>query len=153
MPPTGSTRLGIPTGELRIIAGGSVTAVSVTTPHGMAIAFGQSASSDDYYYAQFYDASSSGGTVNLMKADSGVTTSLAGAPYGGKQPTGAWSMQIDESVTAQTLGLTATLGGLAYGPFAATASTPALVGSSELFLGTRNVDVRVDYMLIIETTP
>jgi hypothetical protein len=153
MPPTGSTRLGVPTGELRIIAGGSVTAVSSTTPHMMQIAFGLNTAGDDYYYAQFYDASGSGGSVDLAKADSGVFTVLAGASYGGKLPTGAWSMQIDESVSAQTLGLTARVGGLAYGPFATAASTPALISNAEVGIYTRNVDVRVDYMLIIETTP
>ncbi len=153
MSPTGFTRLNVATGELRIVTGGSVTAVSSSTPHQLSVEFGFNTAGDDYYYAEFYDSSGTGGAVNIVKADSGSYTDLAGSAYGGKLPTGQWAMQIDESVTSQTIGLRATLGGLSYGPFSASTSTPALIGSSSLTMFTRNVDFRIDYMLLIETTP
>jgi hypothetical protein len=153
MAPTGFTRLNIATGELRIVTGGSVTAVSSSGPHQMSVSFGMNTAADDYYYAEFYDGSGSGGAVKLVKADSGTYTGLVGAAYGGALPTGAWSMQIDESVSTQKLALEATLGGLSYGPLAAPASTPALISNASLTLNTKNVDVRINYVLVIETTP
>jgi hypothetical protein len=153
MPPSGSTHLNVANGELRIITGGSVTAVSASGPHALAISFGHNTAGDDYYYAEFYDGSGTGGSVKLTRADSGTYSLVAGANYGGALPTGAWSMQIDESVTTQMLALTATLGGLSYGPLSGPASAPALISSSELYISTQNVDIRFDYMLLIETTP
>lgn len=150
---SGFTRLFVSTGELRIIAGGRVESVSSTTPHSLAIAFGFNGTGDDYYYGQFYDNGGSGGSVNIMLADSGSYTGLAGDSYPGVLPTGEWSMQLDESVAAQTLAFTATLGGVAYGPYAANAGTPALATSDELTMYSTNGDYRVRYIVVIQTAP
>lgn len=153
MSPTGFTRLNVPTGKLRIVTGGSMTAVSTTTPHQLSLGFGFNTAGDDYYYSEFYDSSGAGGGVNIVKADSATYTNLVGSAYSGAMPTGAWAMQIDESVASQTIGLRATLGGISYGPFSAATSTPALISSSSLTLYSRNIDFRLDFMLLIETTP
>lgn len=153
MSPVGFTRLNVPTGELRIVAGGSVTAVATTTPHQLVIEFGMNAAADDYYYAEFYDSTGNGGAVSIVKADSGNYTDLAGDTYSGALPTGAWAMQIDESVASQMIDLRARLGGVSYGPFSAATSAPALIASSSLSVFSQNVEFTIDYVLLIETMP
>ncbi|NVB83710.1 MAG: hypothetical protein HOV81_35375 [Kofleriaceae bacterium] len=152
----GFTKLTMMTGELRIVTGGTIVTTDATGEHALAVAYGfNGTNGDNYFYNEFYDAGDgTGGVVAITKATQGTYNGLTGAPYTGAMPTGAWSMQIDQSVTAQQIKFLPTLGGTTYGlQTASTAGTPSLMPSTTLTLLARDVDTRFDYVLVIKTTP
>src|SRR6185503_18261451 len=101
------TRLSVSTGELRIETAGTIAAAPpADTPHQLSIAFGFNSSR--YYYCQFYDP---GGFVAISKYDGANYTGVTSTPYTAPLPTGAFGMRIDESVSAQSVSLQATVGG------------------------------------------
>jgi hypothetical protein len=151
---SGFTRLNIASGETRIIAGGTIVSVGPSTPHSLSISFGINDGGNDYYYGNFYNASGNGGAVHITRADSGTYTALTTQSHAGAFPTGAWSMRIDESVSAQRISLLATLGGVNYPLMTAqNVGTPPLVSSPEITMYARNADFRFDYFVVIRTTP
>jgi hypothetical protein len=150
----GFSKLFVATGELRIVAGGTIAAVDATGPHALAIAYGYSGvNEDDYYYNEFYDGTGNGGAAQITRAQQGDYSSLTSGHYSGAMPTGAWSMQIDESVSAQQIRFLPVLGGTTYALQTADITSPPLAPSATITFLVRDVDTRFDYVLVIRTTP
>lgn len=152
---SGYTELDLPTGELRIAAGGTIASVtgSGSTSHQLSIAFGLTNNDSDFHYCEFYDEGVGTGHINIESASGSSYVDLDSRTYSTILPTGAWSMRIDESASTQKLGLLATLGGVTYTQMSATATTPALVATNRITMYTDNVDARVDYVIVIKTLP
>ncbi len=138
-------------GELRIISGGTIASVGGGTPHALSIAFGVNSTGANYHYVQFYDSGPATGEISISRAQGTSYPSLAITSYVGILPTGAWSMQIDESVSAGRIALTSRLGGTAH-PTISTAAPAHTTGTGVSVL-VRNSDVRFDYFGIIATIP
>lgn len=165
--PTGATRVGetlrmtgssvtvfldVGNGETRIMTGGTIVSVNNSTPHQLALGVG--VNQERYHYGELYDEGAGTGEVGVVKANNGSYTGLGATPYNGVLPTGAWSMRLDQSVAAQRVVVTATLGATSYGPVTGnTSNSPALTTSTQLRIYTSNVDMRFDYFIVIETLP
>jgi hypothetical protein len=148
------TRLNIANGETRIVAAGTVVSTLSSTPRQVSIAFGLNQATTIYHYCEFYDDSGSNTDIDITKANNGSYPFVAGVNRAGTFPTGAWSMRIDESVTAQQIRLEAKLGGTTYPLITGNTSTsPALTTSPFIEMYVVNVDLRLDYFLVIETLP
>ena len=144
------------TGEMRVAMAGTV--VSITSPasgeHQISVLFGKNSSGTNYHYTEFYDSGGSAGEISITKAAGSNFTNLAGTAYSGTLPLGAWSMRDDVSVAAQQVGFEARLGGTSYGPYTGnTANIPAMIAAAKLKISAINADVRVDYVIVIETLP
>jgi len=151
---TARTSLAVTTGELRIITAGTITAVGALAPHQIVIAFGFNSGGANFHYGETYDVGGSSGDIKITEAAAGTYTGRASTPYAGVVPTGAWSMQIDESVTAQRIDLAARLGGMAYPEISAsTSAAPALTTGSHLIVSAEHMDISFDYFVVIETLP
>ena len=153
---TGSSgaRLTIATGETRTYMGGTIPAISSTTPHQLSVNYGSNAAGDVYHYAEFYDSSGNGGQVGIVERNGSSYTDLATSPYAAALPTGAWSMRLDESVSTQQFQLLATVGGAAKPLLmTSTAAAPAHIAGTRIGFFVRNADIRLDYFLLIETLP
>jgi hypothetical protein len=147
-------RLNVGTGETRTYLGGTIPAISATTPHQLSINYGANAAGDVYHYVEFYDGSGNGGTVGIVERNVNSYTDLMVSPYAGALPTGAWSMRVDESVAAQQMRLLATLGGTAHPLLtASTAAAPVHIAGTRIGFFVRSADIRLDYVLVIETLP
>ena len=147
-------RLTVGNGETRVIMGGTIASVGSTKPHQLSFAFGNGTGSgfSIYHYCEFYEGSSL--SIEISRANQGVYTSLGSDPVSGTMPTGAWQMQIDESVAAQQIKLQPKLGGTDYPLITgSTASSPMLTTGTQLEFYIERIDVRVDYFLVIETLP
>lgn len=147
----GSAQLFVPNGEARLHVGGTIVSVGSATPRQVSVSFGATSSSV-YHYCELWDP----GAVSI------AITKRAGDDYmwiaqnetDMPMPTGPWAMRIDESVAAQHIEISATLGGVAYPKLAADASSaPPLASGSSATIFARNVDVRLDYFIVIETLP
>jgi hypothetical protein len=153
-PATSFASVAVPNGELSIVTGGTVNAVFTGTPHSLAISFGFNAGGANYHYAQFYDTGGASGFVYISKAEGGSYPSLASTSYAGTLPLGAWQMQIDESVAAQSITLATVLGGQPRQALSADTSAPTMLTSaSGMTLLVRNADITLDYLIAIETLP
>lgn len=145
------SRLAVGNGESRIYVGGTIVSTG-NTARQLSVEFGMNAGFTVYHYCEFYD--SGGNSIEITKANNGSYDSLASTSAGGSLPTGAWSMQIDESVAGQQIRLVAKVGGTTYAPMTGNTSTaPALTASNMFELYVTRADVRVDYFLVIETMP
>jgi hypothetical protein len=134
--------------------GGTIPSISSSTPHQLSVNYGPNAAGDVYHYVEFYDSSGNGGTIGIVERDGSSYTDLATSPYSGALPTGAWSMRVDESVSAQQIRLLATLGGSAKPMLmASTATAPAHIAGNKINIYVRSADIRFDYFLVIETLP
>ena len=148
------TQLPITTGALRIVIGGTVEATPGTQEHQLAIAFGANATETRYHYCEFYDNGIADGGTLISEAIDGSYPTLAGTPYNGTLPLGAFSMRIDESVSAQQIVFQATVGGQVQPVvMASTADAPPLLSGSGLAFWVSNIDARVHYVWVIETLP
>ncbi len=146
----GTARVAVPTGELRIVTGGTVQQLGASMPRSLSLGFGYNDSGSDYYYGNFYE--NGGGTsISVTRADSGSYTPVAGTGIAGSFPIGAFIMQVDESVSSQQLSIVGTLGGTSYPIQAGTAGTPPLVANDFIAIYARNAEFRFDYFLVIET--
>lgn len=106
-----------------------------------------------YHYCEFYDEGGGGG-IMISEAIDDTYPTLAEIPYQGTLPTGAFAMQIDESVAAQEITFSSTLGGQARPPLSAsTQAPPPLISGSGIGLWVENVDARIHYVWIVETLP
>jgi hypothetical protein len=153
-PQTAFGSLSVANGELEIVAAGTVNSIAAPLPHSLAISFGFNNAGANYHYVQFYDDGGTTGGSFISKAEGGTFTTLATTPYTGTLPPGAWRMQIDESVTAQTIALATVLGGAAQPLLHASTSTPtALTTSSGITVLVRDADITFDYVIAIETLP
>ncbi|CAN5923755.1 hypothetical protein BH11MYX3_BH11MYX3_00300 [soil metagenome] len=139
------------TGELRIISGGTIASVAGTTPHALSIAFGVNSTGANYHYVQFYDSGVGTGEISISRAQGASFPSLASTSYPGTLPTGAWSLQIDETVSGGMIALTSRLGGTLHPAFSTAA--PAHTTGTGVSVLVRNADVRFDYFGIIATIP
>ncbi len=146
--------LDVGNGETRIMTGGTIMSVSGTTPHQFALGVGLNAAGTVYHYGELYDEGAGTGEVAITKANNDTYTGLAATPYSGVLPTGAWSMRLDQSVAAQRIVVEAKLGATSYGPITGnTSNSPALATSTRIRLYTDHIDLRVDYLVVIETLP
>ena len=139
------------TGELRIVTAGQIVSVGTGTPHALSIAFGVNGAGTNYHYVQFYDAGPGSGTISISKAQSSTFTELVGDTYAGILPSGGWSIQIDESVSASTIAFASRLGGVAHP--ALSAAAPTHTTGTGVSLLVRNCQVRFGYFGIIATIP
>lgn len=140
--------------ETRVALGGTLVAVTGgAVEHQIALEFSRNGAGTIYHYGEFYDVGGPSGAVGISRANQGVYTTLAQTSYTGVMPIGAWSMRLDTSVASQQVKLATTLGGTTRPTVSATASTPALAPSSTLQIGVNSVEVRVDYVVVIETMP
>ena len=145
------TRLAVANGETRIIVGGSIASAGAT-PRQLSMEFGLNAANNVYHYCELYNSSSS--TIEITKANMGSYTSLSTQPIGANIGTGAWQMIIDESVAAQTINLVPKVNGTQFAMQSTSTSTAPILASSNTFeIYVRNLDVRADYFLVIETMP
>jgi len=145
--------LSVANGETSIVTSGTIAAVAPQTPHQMSLMFGVDANVKYYHYAEFWDSGPNTGEIAVTKANAGTYTSIDLRNFSGAVPTGAFSMRVDESVAAQTATLDATLGGLTYSIGGSTATAPALTTSMQIHLYLQDLDVRLDYFIVIETLP
>lgn len=138
--------------ETRVVVAGTIMSIVSDAPeHQISIAFGRNAAGDSYHYTEFYDNGGSSGDIAISRANAGVYSTFTSTPYAGVLPTGAWSMQIDSSVAGQRIALATTLGGTARTPL--TANTSVLPASSTMYFYAAGLDVRFDYVIVIETLP
>ena len=149
-------RLVVSNAETRVYTGGRVLSCTgaAVGPHELAISF--SVNGNNYYYVQAYDSDGTDGYLQIMQASGGGTvfTGLAGTAFTGVLPAGAFSFQFDESVAAKTISFKSTLGGTARMTLNAAANMDPLLSPGGSFgLFTRNCDVRLDYFVVIQTTP
>lgn len=146
-----STNVNIVNSEVRIATGGTIAAVG-SSPRQFSLAVGIDPNGPIYHYGEFYD---SGGTeIALTERNGSTYTELGVIDVGGTLPTGAWAMQLDASVAAQTMTVVASVGGTSYAPISGDTSTaPVLTSSPRINMFFRNVDMRLDYFLVIETLP
>lgn len=151
--PDAYTELLIPNGETRIATGGTIKAVGTGTPHQLVITVGINSTGDIYDYGEFYDTGGATGSISLTKRNLATYTGLANQDYPGILPMGAWSMQIDASVSAQRMALSAKLGGTTATLTGDTSAAPALTGSDRITLYMQNADIRFDYFVVIDTLP
>jgi hypothetical protein len=153
-PATSYGNVAIANGELELVTGGVVNAVFASTPHSIAISFGFNAGGANYHYVQFYDTGGGGGLISIAKAEGGSYPTLSSTAYTGDLPTGAWRMQINESVAAQSITFASTLGGQPHTTLVSSTSSPTtLMSANGMALLVRNADVTLDYVLAIETLP
>lgn len=144
--------LAVANAETRVMVAGTIVSVASSVPeHQISIAFGRNGAGDVYHYTEFYDTGGSSGDIAISRANQGVYSTFTSTPYSGVLPTGAWSMQIDSSVAAQRIAFAATLGGTARNPL--TANTSVLPASSTMYFYAAGLDVRLDYVIVIETMP
>lgn len=150
---TGTARVYVPTGELRIVVGGIVQSTGGSMPRSLSVSIGFNDGGADYFYGNFYE-NGFDTSISVTRADSGAYTTVAG-PTGpsGAFPTGAFMMELDESVSTQQVAIRATLGGVDFARQTGLAGTPALVANDHISFYARNVTFRFDYVLLIETTP
>jgi hypothetical protein len=150
---TSGADLNVANGETRFVIGGTIAAIGSSLPHQVSVSFGESVSSV-YHYVEFWENSTTQGSVAVSKANNGTYTTLTQVNYTAPMPTGAWSMQVDSSVAAQTIRLAAKLGGTPYAPaLASTSTSPSLTTGTSFSFYFQNVDVRLDYVVVIETMP
>lgn len=144
--------LAVANAETRVMVAGTIVSVASSVPeHQISIAFGRNGAGDVYHYTEFYDTGGSSGDIAISRANQGVYSTFTSTPYSGVLPTGAWSMQIDSSVAAQRIAFAATLGGTARNPL--TTNTSVLPASSTMYFYAAGLDVRLDYVIVIETMP
>ena len=62
-------------------------------------------------------------------------------------------MRIDESVSAQTLAMQATVGGVVKPALSGATTSPPLTTSQTMTVYLQNADVRYSYWIVIETLP
>ena len=149
---TSGADLNVATAETRIIFGGTIAAVGSTLPHQLSFSFGNV--NNQYHYVEFWENSTTQGSIAVSKANMGTYTTLSQVNYTAPMPTGTWMMQVDESVAAQTIGFKATLGGSPYMPAQASTSTaPTLTSGTYISFYTQNIDARINYAVIIDTLP
>ena len=151
-----SSYLTMGNGETRFAMAGTV--VAITNPagqHQLALHFAKTSMTGTvYHYTEFWDSGGSGGEVAISKANMGTYTTLAGGNYTGTLPTGAWSMRVEQSVAMQRITYGAVLGNTSYGPYTGNTTTaPTLVAGTHVEIYVRNIDVRLDYFIAIETMP
>jgi hypothetical protein len=149
-------RLHLANGELRIETGGTIVSRETTYPHQVSMAFGIDSAGDNYHSVEFYDSSSAGGSIAITKSEMDTNyTTLAAHSVPAPFATGAWKLQVDESVAAQTIKLTATQGGMSYATLTAATdlAPPSLTTSDVISMLVRDADVRYDYFIAIETAP
>ena len=148
------SELPITTGALRIAVGGTVDSIIPDREHQLAIAFGVNATETRFHYCEFYDNGTAGGGTLISEAIDGSYPTLAGTPYTGVLPLGAFAMRVDESVAAQQITYQATLGGQVQPVvMASTADAPVLLSGNRLAFWVSNIDARVQYVWVIETLP
>jgi hypothetical protein len=142
--------LAAPDGEVRIYTGGTIANVASTEPHQLDIAFGQTPEGL-YHFVQFYDDAGSG-AVSIAEYTGGSTYPvLAATPYTPPMKTGAWAMQIDESVASHTIALAGEHGGAAF--HALSAPAPDLASGAAISIYAKDATLTFDYFLVIETLP
>jgi len=152
MSSSADTRLVVGNGESRILAGGMIAAASTTTPRQFSLEFGLNATFNVYHYCEFYNSGAN--SIAISRGNMGVYSTFAAEPAAGTLGVGAWSMQIDESVAAQQIKLDPKVGGAAYPVLTGnTATAPMLASSNTIELYVHNIDIRLDYFLVIETLP
>ncbi len=100
---------------------------------------------------EFYDNGAGSGEIAINRADNDVYSQLTGSGCAGILPTGAWSIQIDESASSHRIALHSRLGGVGRPPLGTPA--PAHTTGTSVPVLVRNADVRLDYFGIIATTP
>ena len=148
------TQLNLSTGERRIHAAGTIVTSGSGRPQQVAIAYGHNAAEDRYHYCELWNSTETDGEIAIYKTNSGVYTRLGRVAFNGAIPTGAWSMRIDESPAAQRIDYLATMGGTNHPLITGnTATSPVLIAGDHIKLYASNLDVRVDYVLVIETMP
>jgi len=150
----GYSSLQVPTGELRIVAGGNIAGVTATE-HSLTISFDSDPSGTRYYYCEFYDAATSDGNVSISSANGSTFTTIASTGYQKPLPSGAWTMQVDESVSAQHIAFATLLAGTPRPPVSAERTSLAfpMIAGDHLGLFVKNATVTVDYFGVIATTP
>lgn len=161
---TGSVSLQLPAdqlttaqaGELRLVTAGTITGIRGTT-HTISLRFTDDVASGVYYYGNFFDANTPAtGTLSISSANAGVFTDLAKASYAKPLPVGPWSVQLDQSVVAQQLALTATLGSTLTtlrAPIPAATLPRPVTPSTAIVIFVLNTDFVIDYVGVIATTP
>lgn len=146
-----ASKLSIPNAETRFYVGGTIVAVSNTTPRQVSLDFGASSTSV-YHYGEFWDPGDA--KIEITKRNQSNYSSLAATDVGGPLPTGSWTMRIDGSVAAQRIQMASTIGGMSYPTLVGNTSTsPQLAAGSYVTLFVKNLEVRVDYFVVIETLP
>jgi hypothetical protein len=146
----------IANGQTRIYTGGTISSVNASaSQHQITVAFGRNQAGDIYHYCEFYDTGGSQADIAISRANKGVYSSFIIQNYAGNLPIGAWSMRIDESVAAQSIGFDSKVGGTVRPTISANTavSNPLLVTSNTMELGVNGADIRLDYFLVIETLP
>ena len=89
-------------------------------------------------------------TATAWCAVDAVPAAICTSPQSyGTLPTGAWSMRIDESVSAHRISLASSLGGVVKPDLATDA--PTLGTGRGIIVGANGIGMAVDYFIVIET--
>ncbi len=141
----------IPTGELRIVTGGMIEAlVPDASFHNLTVSFSRSASGSSYYYFEMID---SGGTTSTFHVvATGVTSpgTLGSVSLPTPLELGPWAVQIDESVSAQTLAVEGLVDG---GTHSVAGSGLALTATPGIYVGGHFITATFDFVAVIQTLP
>ena len=150
-------RLHLANCELSIEKGGTIVSPDTATyTHQHSLAFGIDSAGNNYHYVEFYDSSSAGGSIAITKSENDTNyTTLASQAVPAPMATGAWKLRVDESVTAQTIKLSATQGGTNYAQLTGVTNLapPSLITGTIISMLVRDADVRYNYFIAIETAP
>jgi hypothetical protein len=150
----GSSLLRLPAAaaEFRIVVGGTIDA-ALAGAHQVAISFSGDLTNPNFYFVEFTD-DTTGGFIYIGSSDGVTATAIASANYPQPIPRGAWSMQLDESATAQHIAFSSTLGGVTHQPIMAGPPLQLrLLPSNFVALSVTNVSVTVHYFGAIATMP
>jgi hypothetical protein len=145
----GYIRLNVPTGELRIAVGGELS--DFGPPPRQHVLERAVHGDGTYYYAEAYEDAGNA-YVMLTKYNGVAYVGLIGHDLPA-MPTGAFTWVIDESVSAQTMGLAVQHAGIAYPRVQTATVAPKLEPTSSLLFGTKSMRATYDYVAVIRTTP
>jgi len=143
--------MSIPTGELRIVTGGMIEGlVQGASFHNLTVTFSVSVGGAGYYYFEMID--SGGGTAGTFRAQAiGITSpgTLGSVALPAPLEVGPWAVQIDESVSSQTLAIEGLVDG---GTHNVAGTGLALTATPGIYLGGHYIRATFDFVAVIQTT-
>ncbi len=140
----------IPTGEIRIVTGGMIEAlVSGASFHNLTVSFSRSPSGSSYYYFELIDSGATTSTFHI--ASTGITSpgTLGSVTLPAPLELGPWAVQIDESVSSQTLAIEGYVDG---GIQSVAGSGLALTATPGIYVGGHFITATFDFVAVIQST-
>lgn len=147
----GFIRYSIAISDFRVQFGGSLV-VTPGVAQQLVIEIAHQMSSH-YYYGEFYGDGTTG-YMKITRRDEDMYQVVEGVAHPGSLPSGPFTWAMDASVASQTIAFDTQHGSTDFPLLEGATTTPPLVASTFIHIGTNdNIDVRLDYFVVIETIP